>query len=465
LADAQWVIESYLLFLAALLLVGGFLGDRFGRRRVFALGIALFATASVWCGSSRDVRELIAARAVQGVGAALLTPGSLAIISASFGREQRGRAIGIWSGSTSIVAGLGPLVGGWLIDHGSWRWAFWINVPLALTVLAILFWRVPESRDESAPRGLDWQGALLATAGLGGIVYGLIESENPMPGRLGAVALGVFGLVGFVIVEATSRAPMMPVHLFQSRTFRGANALTLLLYAALSGALFFFPFDLIQVQGYSPTAAGASLLPFILMMFFLSSWSGGLVARFGARPPLILGPLVCALGFGLFAIPDVGGSYFTTFFPAVFTLGLGMAVTVAPLTTAVMGAVEASHAGLASGINNAISRAAGLISVAIFGVLLSYGFDRSLDQRLGALALSPEVLQDLRGQRVKLAAIVVPDALDRLTRAAVKRAVAGSFVAGFRLVMLGAAGLAVASSLTASVLIEPEEATPTAEEG
>jgi len=459
LADAQWVVESYALFLAALLLVGGSLGDRFGRRRMFAVGVALFAAASVWCGASRNVHQLIVARGTQGLGGALLTPGSLAIISASFRKEQRGRAIGTWSAFSAILAGLGPVVGGWLIDHASWRWAFWINVPLALIVLAILYWRVPESRDDKAAGGIDWRGALLATVGLGCVVYGLIESPNlklSAPRQLGTIGVGAAALLGFIVTQAYGRAPMMPLSLFRSRTFSGANVLTLLLYSALSGALFFFPFNLIQVQGYSPTAAGASLLPFILIMFLLSRWSGGLVTRYGAKLPLIFGSVISAFGFGLFALPDLGGSYWTTFFPAVLTLGLGMAVSVAPLTTTVMGAVDVSHAGLASGINNAVSRVAGLLSVAVFGLLLSHSFDKSLDGRFATIEISAQAKEELQLRRAELAAMVIPDSVNNESRSALKRGVAESFVTGFRIVMLTAAALAVAGALTAWMLIEPQ---------
>lgn len=277
-AEVQWIVESYSLFLAALILVGGSLGDRFGRRRIFAYGIIMFALASVWCGLSPNVNQLILARGFQGLGGALLTPGSLAIISASFSGEQRGRAIGTWSGFTGITSALGPVLGGWLVEQASWRWIFFINVPLAVLVLGILFWRVPESRDEEVTNRLDWWGALLATISLGAIVYGLIEASNLGLSHsvvLTALAVGAVTLLAFIFVEANSRAPMMPLSLFRSRTFSGANLLTLLLYAALSGALFFFPFNLIQVQGYSATAAGAAFLPLILIMFLLSRWSGG----------------------------------------------------------------------------------------------------------------------------------------------------------------------------------------------
>jgi EmrB/QacA subfamily drug resistance transporter len=439
-ADVQWIVESYALFLAALLLVGGALGDRFGRKRIFSLGVVLFALASVWCGFAPGVNQLIFARAVQGIGGALLVPGSLAIISASFSKEKRGQAIGTWSGFTAITAAVGPVLGGWLIENVSWRAIFFINVPLAAVVLALVFRHVPESRDEDGAYGLDWVGAALATVSLGAIVYGLIESSQA------ALIGGAVSLAAFLLVEKRGSHPMLPLSLFRSRDFSGANLLTLFLYSALAGMFFFLPMNLIQVQGYTATAAGAATLPFILIMSVLSRWSGGLVKRFGARTPLVIGPAVAALGFALFLRPGVGGSYWTTFFPAVVVLGLGMAVSVAPLTTAVMNAVESNRAGIASGVNNAVSRTAGLLAIAVLGLVMLHGFNRGLDRRSAGLNLPAS-------ERVKLGAAEAPASADPGTRQAVKHAVAEAFVDGFRRVMLIAAVLALLSSGVAWLFI------------
>ncbi len=460
-AQAQWVVESYALFLAALILVGGVLGDRYGRKRIFLIGTVLFTTTSVLCGLSQNVEMLIAARAAQGVAGALLTPASLAIISAAFSDQtERGRAIGTWSGFTAITSAFGPVLGGWLVENISWRWVFFINLPLAAIVVLVALRGVPESRDEQAGQ-LDLLGAVLATIGLGALVFGLIEGpvrgwSDPLV--IGSLVVGILGLAAFIVAETRVPSPMMPLDLFRSRTFAGANLLTLLLYGAFGGALFWLPFNLIQVQGYTPTAAGAALLPAILILFALSRWTGGLIGRFGPRLPLTIGPSIVALALLLFAQPGTDGSYWTTFFPAAVVLGIGMAITVPPLTTAVMSAVPQHQAGTASGINNAVARTAGLVAIAVFGVLVSTVFARQLEGGLDAIPdLPPTVREAVAAQRADLAAAQPPADADPEIAAAVVAAIDTAFVAGFRVAMLVGAAMSLAGAFIAWRLVEGKD--------
>ncbi len=458
--DVQWVVEAYSLPLAALLLVGGSLGDQLGRRRTFLIGVAIFSLASAWGGLAANIRQLILARAAQGIGGALLVPGSLAIIGASFRGEDRGRAIGTWSGFTAITAAIGPVLGGWLIEQISWRAVFFLNLPIALIVGLISFRHVPESKDENANERLDWLGAVLTIFGLGLLVYGLIESSRLGFGHRFVQAALIGGsvlLAAFLVFEARAKNPMLPVGLFGSRNFTGANLLTLLLYSALGGTLFFLPLNLIQVQSYTATKAGAALLPFILIIFFLSRWSGGLVLRYGAKRPLVIGPVIAAMGFALFAVPGVRANYWTEFFPATVVLGLGMAVSVAPLTTTVMNAVPENRVGIASGINNAISRAAGLLAVAVFGILMLQVFNRSLDARLSNVELPANIKHSLDDQRTKLAGVAFPEETPLPLRETLRQAINESFVQGFRSVMVLGAVLALASGIISWVLISDRE--------
>lgn len=454
----QWVVEAYGLFLASLILVGGSMGDLFGRRRIYGLGIALFAIASLFCGWSVNAAQLVAARAIQGIGGAMLVPGSLAIITASFSREERGRAIGTWSGSAAVMTALGPVMGGWIVEHASWRWIFYINVPLALLALGILFWQVPESRNEKSNGDLDWRGALWATIGLGGVILGLIESSNLGFGHplvWGSLLVGVTGLFLFSWIELHSPTPMLPLGLFQSRTFSGANLITLLLYGALYGVLFFMPFNLIQVRQYGEFAAGAAFLPAILGVAFVSRWSGNLMCSVGVRPLLVGGSLLAAVSYSLFAIFGTQeGRYLFTLFPAMLALGLGMGICVAPLTTAVMSSVHTRYSGLASGLNNAISYTAALLAIALLGIVVLFAFNQQLDDRLADLEVSPVVIEALQSERTKLAAAEVPSSASPETVPYLTLAIQDSFLCGFRVIMWIAAAMALAAAVTALLTIE-----------
>jgi EmrB/QacA subfamily drug resistance transporter len=456
-AGAQWVVESYALFLAALILLGGTAGDFYGRRLVFTIGVFLFAAASAWCGFAPDIRQLIAARALQGVGGAMLVPGSLSIISASFPAAQRGKAIGTWSGFTGITAAIGPVLGGWLVQHFSWRWVFFINLPIAAAVIAISFLFVPESCGEGGKHKLDIPGSFLITLGLGFLVFGMIEAPGmgwTSPETWGTETAGTLAIALFLWRESHTDAPLLPLRLFRSPNFSGANLLTLLLYAALGALLFFLPYDLIQVQGYTPTQAGAANLPLILILFFLSRWAGGLVARYGAKLPLVIGPIVAAAGFLLFARPGIGGNYWTTYFPAMLVLGLGMSGVVAPLTTTVMDSVDEHQAGVASGVNNAVSRVASLLSIAVLGMVAFHVFNTQMEKRLDSANFPVPVKQSVLEQRNRLTQIEPPRGLDTHQQSALRQSIDESFLAGFRWVMVISAGLAMLSAVSAWVMID-----------
>lgn len=453
--DLQWVIESYGVLLAALILVGGSFGDRFGRRLIFLAGVLIFALSSAGCGIASNIHQLIIARSVQGVGAALLVPGSLAIISTSFDEKSRGSAIGTWSGFTAITTAVGPVLGGWLVEYASWRWVFFLNLPIAVAVIAISLWWIPESRSADAGR-IDWPGAILSTLGLGSLVIGFVESLD-LGWRsslvFGSLTFGIGCLIAFVFVEAASASPTLPLTLFRSRSFSGANLLTLFLYAAVGIFFFLFPLNLIQIQGYSATSTGAAVLPMILLMFFLSRWSGGLVARYGSRAPLILGPLIVALGFVLFAVPSIGGNYWREFFPAIIVLGFGMAVTVAPLTTVVMNSVNKDRVGTASGINNAVARVASVLAIAVLGIVMVKAFASHLNSSLAHLMLPPGVLAQLQASETKLAALQVPAGLSSSMNTAITVSIRKAFIFGFRVVMLICVGLSLGSAVVAWSLI------------
>lgn len=451
ISQMQWVIEAYALTLAALLLVGGTLGDLYGRRKIFLIGVFIFTLSSAWCGLASTISQLIAARVIQGIGAALLVPGSLAIISASFPEKQRGQAIGTWAGFTAITSSAGPVLGGWLVQHASWRWVFFLNLPLAAVVFIITILYVAESRNEHQARGLDLAGALLATVGLGAIVFGLIKAEYDH-GMIILVFefIGIFALLAFFYVEAHVSSAMLPLVMFRSRNFSAANLITFFLYFALYGVLFFLPLDLIQVQGYTPTEAGAAILPLILLIFLLSRWSGGLVKRFGPRLPLVVGPAIASIGFGLFLQTGIGNSYWTSVFPATMILGVGMAVSVAPLTTVVMNSIPLDHAGAASGVNNAVSRIAGLLAVAILGLVMTTVFNQQLLERLKTSSIPITIQREIVHQRSLLAGIKTNDE-------SAHQLIQESFVTGYKVILLVAVLLSLASSFSAATFIVDKE--------
>lgn len=368
----QWTITAYTLTLASFILLGGSLGDRFGRRRIFVIGVIWFALASMLCGAAPTAGWLIAARALQGVGAALLIPGSLAIIQATFVPRDRARAIGAWSGLGAVATAIGPLVGGWLILAASWRWIFLINVPLAVVVVVVAIRHIPETRNPAAAKRIDIWGAVLALMGLAGVTYAIIAIPSQGIGSVQVVAsglVGVLGLVGFVYAEARVPDPMLQLSMFSSRQFSAANAFTFLVYAALSGVFFLLAVQLQVVSGYSPLAAGLALLPVTVVMVVLSARAGQLAQRIGPRIPMTVGPAICVVGTILMRRIGADAHYATDVLPAVTIFGLGLALFAAPLTATVLAAADTGLAGIASGVNNAVARAAGLIAVAALPAL------------------------------------------------------------------------------------------------
>lgn len=450
----QWLVNAYILSLSAFLLVGGAAGDLFGRRRVFVVGVAIFAAASLWCGLSPNITQLILARAIQGGGAALLIPCSLAIIGAAFDDSERGKAIGTWAGFSAVAAAVGPLLGGGIVDHFTWRWIFLINPLLALPTIGIALYRVPESRDAEAKSGLDWRGALLGFAALGSLTFGLIAA--PVLGWTAAIVLAAL-LTGFLLLalfvwqELRSPVPILPLELFRSRTFSAVNLLTLLLYAALGGTFFFLPFALIQVQGFSAALAGAAFLPFTLIMGTLSRMSGGLLDRYGAKWLLIVGPTIAALGFGLFALA-VGGRSYWAFLPPITVLGFGMVISVAPLTTTVMNAVPPHQTGVAAGINNAVASLANLLAVAILGAFALGIYDHALDRRLAADGVPAEVRQALQIARGQFVTTPALSAIEGNNRQLAERVVKGALAGSIQVMMLICAMLALAGAASATLL-------------
>lgn len=372
-AQVQWVVDGYLLFLAALILLGGALGDRYGRKRLFALGTWIFTLSSIACALANDPAQLIVARCVQGVGAALMIPQSLALISATYDARERGRAIGIWAAASAITLAMGPVLGGWLTQSFTWRAVFLINIPLAAVVLLLAYLLVPESRAGGERGKPDVLGSACLTIALGLIVVALIHMQRAMadPLSLAILGAGLLLFAAFLVVENRSDAPIVPLRMFRSRAFAIANLYTFLIYAPLGGALLFVPFELQDVMSYGPTAAGAVLVPTIAIVAVLSPFSGMLADRIGARIPLVVGGAIAAIGYALFMRLGVGASYAGSVLPATLVLGVGFAILVSPLLAAVMGAAESNDVGTASGINSAISRIGNLVAIAVFGIVIA----------------------------------------------------------------------------------------------
>jgi EmrB/QacA subfamily drug resistance transporter len=400
LAGLQWIVNGYTLSLASLILLGGALGDRYGRRRVFLVGVVWFALASLLCAVAPNIGVLVAARILQGAGGALLTPGSLALIQASFHPDDRGRAVGAWSGLGGVAAAVGPFLGGWLIQGPGWRWAFLINLPLAALVVVVALRHVPESRDESSTGRFDIVGAVLGALALAGVTYALIAAGNiaTLPQAMVAGAVGIAFGVAFVVVEKRTANPMLPLSVFSSRQFTAVNVVTFVVYAALGGVFFFLAMQLQIVSRFSPIAAGAALLPVTVLLLLLSSWAGGLAQKIGPRRPMVAGTAIAAVGVVLISRIGAGSSYVLQVLPAAAVFGLGLSLVVAPLTATVLATAEVRRAGIASGVNNAVARAAQLLSVAALPLVVglsgteyevpamfSHGFRLAMDVCAGGL--------------------------------------------------------------------------------
>ena len=454
-----WIINAYSIFLSSLLLVGGSMGDIYGRKKIFIIGIILFSVSSFFCGVSNGKLMLIISRASQGIGGALMVPESLAIISSVIPSERRGKAFGTWSTFSALTTIIGPVLGGWLAGLGLWRIIFFINIPLAIFTVFILIYKVPESRNVEADH-LDLSGAFLATLGLGGITYGFLEASDSGFGNLRietALIIGIISLTAFIIVEKRSKHPMMPLNLFKSRTFSGVNTLTLFMYAALNAALFFFPLNLIQVQGYPEETAGFAILPFAVLISGISRFSGKFSDKFGARKPLIIGPLFAGFGLFLLTFPGITNGpseYWTTYFPGIFLLGTGMGIVVAPLTAAVMASVKAHHEGIASGINNTVARTAGLLSIAVLGTFMIISFRNNLELKINDLKIPADKKAELIKNSNKLADTHPPNGLTKAETSLITLNVKKSFVVSFNLIMIISVILSWLSSLIALVSVE-----------
>jgi EmrB/QacA subfamily drug resistance transporter len=457
LAAQQWVVEGYMLSLSSLLLVGGSLDDLFERRTVFAVGVAGFGVTSLACALAPSVGVLIAARALQGVFGALLVPSTLAIIIATFPQNERGAAIGSWTAWSGVTTVIGPLIGGALIDSASWRWVFLINVPLVIVVLVLTAKAIPHTASQQPDAKVDFLGALLCAAGLGGVIFALIEQPRRGWGDP-AVAIaavgGVVALVAFVWHERRTRSPMLPLYLFRSRNFAVGNVATLTMYAGLGGALFFVGLYLQQVSGYSALAAGAAFLPLTFVTFFLARRFGKLADQHGPRLFMGVGPLIAGTGLALLMRVDARADYVAELLPGLLVFSLGLAMTVAPLTAAVLAAVEEKHSGVASGVNNAVARVAGLLAIAVLGAFVSSQFESTLNDRLGGKPLSASAQGAVKEAKDRSLTTQPAARVPPLERAEVKSALADASTSAFRVGLGIGAGLVLIGGVVSLVGIE-----------
>jgi EmrB/QacA subfamily drug resistance transporter len=461
-AQLLWIMNAYLVMLAAFILVGGSAGDVLGRRKVFMSGITLFLAGSLLAGLAPDAGMLIGARVVQGIGGALMIPGSLSIITAFFNEEHRGRAIGTWAAVTAGVTVFGPIIGGSLADAGLWRGVFLINIPIGVVALISLYYRVPESRDQDSGRRIDYPGGLLAAVGLACVTYGFLSAPGSgfhHPQVSATLAVGFISLGLFAIVQMKSSHPMVPLGIFRNRIFSGANLITLFLYGALSVFVFFLALNLVQIQGYSPTLAGLTFLPFAVLLAGLSRWAGSLADSVGARPLIVIGTLVTAgalVQMSTIGVTAGPSDFWTTFFPGIFLFGIGLGLTVTPLTTTVMGALDTHLAGTASGVNNAVSRTASVFATAIIGSLALMAFTGALEDRAAALDLPLQARADLREEAARLGDAAVPASVPGAEVQRVDREIDEGFVYAFRVVLFIAAGMTFTSTVIATALLGPE---------
>ncbi len=455
LDNIQWIVNSYALVLAALILISGSFGDRFGRKKIFLYGIGLFILASLLCGISQTVEQLIAFRTLQGIGAAMMIPGSLSIINTAFEDKEQGKAIGLWSGFAGGVAALGPFVGGWLVETLSWQSIFYINVPIGLLAIFLTLKYVPETRNDESQQ-LDILGTILLLVGLLGISYALIEA--PVQGLyttwvVGSLLFGIASITAFVFMEKRIKEPIFPLKIFQSKLVTGANLVTLFLYFALNGIIFFLILNFQQLQQYSPILAGLGMLPSILLITFLSGPAGSLSDKIGPRLPMIIGPLIVGLGMVLMIFPGSNANYFIAFLPALILFGLGMALVIAPLTKSAL-AVDKRYSGAASGVNNAVSRVAALLAVALLGAIMSMSFSSYLTSSIQESILTHEQQQQIVAQKNRLGGIQVPEAFGQEATLEAKQYIDESFLYSFRIVMGIGAALAFLSAITSFFTIE-----------